>query len=54
MLVFAAPLGLVPSAARISTRVVAFKDSTYTASVVPAAAPGLPPVVLLPPIGVWG
>ena len=42
-----AAVGLAPS-----VRTVNYKASTYSACVVPSSAPGLPPLVLLPPIGV--
>ena len=40
-------VGLAPT-----IRTVEYKASTYSACVVPSSAPGLPPLVLLPPIGV--
>jgi len=41
-----------PPAFLPAVRSVAYRGSTYSAAVVPAKAPNLPPVVLLPPIGV--
>ena len=57
LVLFTAPFGLSASpATRVSptvgVRSIAYKDYTYSTSVVPATTPDLPPIILLPPIGV--
>ena len=48
----AAMLTLILGIPSLTVRTVAYNGWTYSAAVVPSSAPGLPPVVLLPPIGV--
>ena len=45
-------LGFVAAVSLVSTRTIAYGGTTYSASIVPASKPNLPPLVLLPPIGV--
>ena len=45
-------LSLTVALSTPSVRTVSYKGYTYSAAVVPASQPNLPPLVLLPPLGV--